>query len=170
MSLLATILMANGEGRPSRLLAMEDLRDSLYARALAHYAPLLGREPLRLDEERAAELANDEVDRLLPILLQMRKASGETGPATEEEYFQASMTHSEQTSRAVLWRMGERASGVDPRRNRFLQAFMTSAEADLADLAILRDEPTEEKIRAVTDRIVARMDVLTKKLEDDSLE
>ncbi|MGV3615475.1 MAG: hypothetical protein ACO1SV_09100 [Fimbriimonas sp.] len=162
--------MVNRRLRPARPFSMEDLRSSLREFSLAHYKPLRDQDPPRHDAAVIEQLVKDEVDGLMPIVLRMREESGATGPVTEDEYFQASMTRSEQTSHAVLRQIQARAGEVDGWRGTFLQTFLASAEADLADLATLKDDPTEERLQAVADRLVERSNALTQKLKDRNSE
>jgi hypothetical protein len=115
------------------------------------------RDRWALDEAQLRAMAREEADRALPVLLEARRASGTTGPATELEYHQAVMTRSNREIRQMAAKMRARALGGDPRQAEILDALAEAAEEDALDFQKLEGDVTEEQLQGVTDRMLGRM-------------
>lgn len=111
---------------------------------------LMQRDRWALDETQLRAVAREEVDRILPAVIEFRKASGATGPATLLEYHQAVMATSSFNVRQISEMMSAKAAGMDPRRAEILAALTQAAEEEAIDFSA---DPSQ----GVTDRGLGRM-------------
>lgn len=176
---------AEFEGIRAHLRAEEEISDDEYVarvrRKAAEFGPPLGdlmaaegeeilkrrlaRRERLADDALYEKLARAKTEQAWPFLLRARQASGREGPLTQEEIQLATMAGTREDRREMLLRLRERLdSAVDPDRRFNVATMLEAFEADDADLRALEGPVSEEQLREVTDRLVARSKEMMEKM------
>ena len=131
---------------------------------------LIARRHDRLKELRDPALlvgmVNSRVEQILPYLLQVRQASGESGPVTLEQYDSATQNRvsADLAESDKLFEASIVQEQVGWKRE-FKSQFLENMREDKKDIARLQNpDVTEEDLQDVTAKIVERMNKLTEQL------
>lgn len=112
------------------------------------------------------QMIDEDVEKLMPILIQVRLERNEDGPLTEEQYHAASV----RTNLDHISQLSDRFKDAvtrqtDPRRRDFMAKFAANIELDLEDLKLLaHPDIKQEQLDDVAARITERMSELTMSL------
>lgn len=97
---------------------------------------LMRRELWNLDEAGLLPFVREEVARIFPAVLEFRKVSGVTGPASFPEYYQAVLATTTQNVRQIEEEMRAKTAGMGPRRTEILAALAKAADEEAVDFSL----------------------------------
>lgn len=118
---------------------------------------------VRKNQDMSDMLISRRVDEVFPEIIRARNASGEDGPLSQSEYWDASMRATVGRVEKMSEIFAERVNSIeDPRRRLIAQKFADMIQCDLPRLRSL-GEPgiTNESIQSFADQSVAQLNDLT---------
>jgi hypothetical protein len=127
---------------------------------------LARREPARFTDLTEVErMVQRDIEKILPFLIRSRKSSGQEGPVSEDE---ANAAHFDSLS-AQRQKPGEfmrekLATTEDPVRQFRLSALLENFLRNEPDLESLRGDVSEDQLKEVTERMMARNRAMFEKL------